>query len=106
MNGFDQDPAGDAVTQGDGRAGPAVPDEERASEDRLAVDPDEVALMKAKGEKAAPHLLAATDLDDPQQPSNRGLRQPDRGHRRPVHPVPEYAQDVVLAEVPYFRLKL
>src|SRR5512135_492878 len=99
MDGFDQDPAGDAVTQGDGRAGPAVPDEDRASEDRLPVDPDEVALVKAKGEEAAPHLLAAADLDDPQQPPDRGLRQADRGPGQPVPPVLKYAQDVVLDEV-------
>jgi hypothetical protein len=79
MDGFDEDLLGDAAAEGDRRVGPAAADEQGAPEDGLAVELDDIALVKAEGHQAAPDALAAGEIDDPERGIVRGVEEVHEG---------------------------
>jgi hypothetical protein len=66
MDEFYEDLLGDAAAEGDRRVRTAAADKERPPKDGLAVELDDVALVKAQGHEAAADALAAGEIDDPQ----------------------------------------
>ena len=66
MDEFDEDLLGDDAAEGDRRVRTATADEERTPKDSLAIELDDVALVKTQGHEAAPDAFAAGEVDDPQ----------------------------------------
>jgi hypothetical protein len=81
MDEFDEDLLGDAPAERDRGVRTAAADEERAPEDGLAVELDDVAVVKTHGHEPAPDALTASQLDYPQA---RVMGRVDEVHRSPT----------------------
>ena len=66
MHEFDEDLLGDDAAEGDRGVRTATADEERTPKDGLAIELDDVALVKTQGHEAAADALAAGEVDDPE----------------------------------------
>jgi hypothetical protein len=73
MDLFDEDLLGDAAPERHLRVAADVADEERAAEDGLAVEPDDVVLVEAQGHEPTPDPFSAGQIDDPEKPVERGF---------------------------------
>jgi hypothetical protein len=80
MDEFDEDLLGDDAAEGDRGVRTATADEERTPKDSLAIELDDVALVKTQGHEAAPDAFAAGEVDDPQ---GRVMGRIDEVHRSP-----------------------
>ena len=87
MDGFDEDLLGDAPSEGDGRVRSAVADEQGPAEDRLAVELDDILLVKSQGHQPAPDAFASAKVDDPQGPVMGRVQEVHGLSSRPVYPI-------------------
>jgi hypothetical protein len=91
MDEFDDDFLGDAAAYGDRGVRTAAADEERTPEDGLAVELDDVALVKSQRHEAAADALAADEIGDPQ---GRVMGRIDEVHETPAFKFIQYGERI------------